>query len=51
MVVENRNGDLHIRENNRENGRFVVGSVRKEYRITIEAPRQVVLDIEGDDDK
>lgn len=51
MVVENRNGDLHIRENNDENGRFVVGNVRKEYRITIEAPRQAALDIRGDDDK
>lgn len=50
MVVEDRNGELHIRENNRENGRFVLGNVRKEYRITIEAPRAASLDISGDDD-
>lgn len=50
MVVENRNGDLHIREADRENERFIVGSVKEEYRINIEAPRDVALDIDGDDD-
>lgn len=50
MKVDNRNGDLYIREADRNNGRFVVGNVQEEYRINIEAPRDVALDINGDDD-
>lgn len=50
MEVENRGSDLYIRENDTDEFRIIFGSVREEYRITIEAPRNVGLDLEGDDD-
>lgn len=50
MEVENRGGDLHIQESNEKSRRLIVGSVREDYRITIEAPRDVALDLSGDDD-
>jgi hypothetical protein len=50
IEVENRGGDLHIREQNDESHRVVVGSIREDYRITIEAPREVALNLRGDDD-
>ncbi len=50
IEVENRGGDLHIQESNEESRRLIVGSVREDYRITIKAPRDVALDLSGDDD-
>lgn len=51
MIVEENNGNLNIYEKERENGtRFIVGSSREEYEITIEAPRGVSLNLEGDDE-
>lgn len=49
MEVENRGGDLYIREADTEGNRMLVGNIQEEYRITIEAPRDVALDIKGDD--
>lgn len=50
MNVENRGGDLYIRKADTDGGRFIIGNVREEYRIDIVAPRNVALDISGDDD-
>ncbi len=51
MIVEEENGNLNIFEKKRENGtKVIVGSSREEYSITIEAPRGVSLNLEGDDD-
>lgn len=50
VEIEQRNGDLYIMENSDEQQRVVVGSVKEEYKITIEAPRNIALDIKGDDD-
>lgn len=50
MEVENRGGDLHIRESGDERHRVIMGSIREDYQITIEAPRDVALDLQGDDD-
>lgn len=49
MEVEESGGDLHIREAERNEGRIMVGRVREKYQITIEAPRDVALNINGDD--
>ena len=51
MIVEERNGNLKIYEKEREFGNKVVfGSTDEDYRITIEAPRGVSLDLAGDDE-
>lgn len=51
MIVEENNGNLKIHEKERDFGNNVVfGSSREEYDITIEAPRGVSLDLEGDDE-
>ncbi|MGK7370724.1 MAG: DUF4097 family beta strand repeat-containing protein [Candidatus Halalkalibacterium sp. M3_1C_030] len=51
MIVEERNGNLNIYEKERDFGNKVVfGSTDEEYRITIEAPRGVSLDLSGDDE-
>jgi len=50
MEVEERGSDLYIRENSEESNRLIVGNVREEYRITLEVPQNVALDINGDDD-
>lgn len=50
VKIENRNGDLHIFEDNSGDQNMVVGSVREEYTINIDTPRNTPLDIEGDDD-
>lgn len=51
MIVEEDNGNLNIYEKERDNEtRFIVGSSREEYEITIEAPRGVSLNLEGDDE-
>ncbi len=51
MIVEERGGNLRIREKPREfQSRGVFGSMREEYTILIEAPRNVSLRIEGDDE-
>lgn len=49
MEVEHKNGNLHILEAESEQNRILVGNVQEEYRITIEAPRDVALNIKGDD--
>lgn len=48
--VENRGGDLYIREDDSDQINVVMGSIDIDYRITIEAPRNIALDIDGDDD-
>lgn len=50
IIAENRNGDLYIREDKEENRRLIFGNVEEEYRIDIEVPMDVALDIKGDDD-
>lgn len=52
MVAEERGGDLVLRERIRGEGDFNIslGSVEETYRITIEAPRSVSLELNGDDD-
>lgn len=49
VEVEARNGDLHIRERSR-GSISMVGYTREDYRIEIEVPYDVSLDINGDDD-
>lgn len=49
MNVETRNGNLYIKEAERDGGRLLFGSVQEEYRITIEMPKSAALDIKGDD--
>ena len=52
MVVEERNGNLMIREAERDFGsRTMIGFSSEEYTIEIETPRNVNLDIEGDDEE
>jgi len=50
MDVEQRDGNLYIRENDRDEQRMILGSIEEEYRITIEVPRNAALDLQGDDD-
>ena len=50
MNVEEKDGDLYIREAKSSNNVVMFGSIEEDYRITIEAPRSVSLNIEGDDD-
>ena len=50
MDVENRGGDLHIKEADRNGARVLFGNVDEEYRIRLEVPRSVALNIQGDDD-
>lgn len=50
MEVETRNGNLHLREADRDEGRLLLGNVQTEYRITLEVPKSLALDILGDDD-
>jgi len=49
VTVESRNGNLYISDKERGN-RGMVGYVREEYVIKIEAPHSVALSIRGDDD-
>lgn len=50
MIVEERGSELRIYEKERDFGRVSFGSVREDYEIRIEAPRNVNLDLEGDDE-
>jgi len=50
MLVEARNGNVYIREADIDRSRVLFGNVKEEYRITIEVPKTVALDIKGDDD-
>lgn len=50
MDVKNRGGDLYIQEKKNENSKVLLGSIREDYEITIEAPQDVALNISGDDD-
>ncbi len=49
--IAQKDGDLYITENSNEQQRVVVGSVKEEYQITIQAPRNIALNIKGDDDE
>lgn len=52
MVVEERNGNLNIHEKERDFGSSgIIGMSNEEYTILIETPRDVNLDIEGDDEE
>ncbi|NGP88684.1 DUF4097 family beta strand repeat-containing protein [Fodinibius halophilus] len=50
IEVEERGGDLYIQEKNSEEFRLLFGSVEEEYRITLEVPSDISLDLQGDDD-
>ena len=51
LIVEEQNGNLNIYEKPRDfEGRTIIGVTEEEYAIRIEAPRNVNLDIDGDDD-
>lgn len=51
MIVEERSGNLEIREKPREFGnRGVIGYQSEEYTILIEVPKGVSLNINGDDE-
>ena len=49
MDITQRNGDLYIKEADRNESGLMIGNIEEEYRITIEMPRNVSLDINGDD--
>lgn len=48
--VKERNGDLYIEDFEESSTVMIMGYVREEYNITIEAPQGVNLKIKGDDD-
>jgi hypothetical protein len=50
MEVEERNGNLEIRERSSGSHVSFVGYMSETYKIDIEAPRGVNLDLDGDDD-
>jgi DUF4097 and DUF4098 domain-containing protein YvlB len=50
VQITPRNGNLYIKDEQLQVHVGVVGYVREEYEITIEAPNGVSLDIDGDDD-
>lgn len=51
MIVEEEGGNLRIYEKERDFGnRVVFGSSREEYEITLEVPRGVSLELDGDDE-
>lgn len=52
MVVNERDGDLEIREKSEDSRNFSInlGKIEEDYTIRIEAPRDVNLAIGGDDD-
>ena len=50
VQVKPRNGNLYIQDIQQQVSVGVVGYIREEYEITIEAPNSVNLDINGDDD-
>lgn len=49
MDVETRAGNLYVKEANSGGNRLLFGNVEEEYRITLEVPKTVALDIKGDD--
>lgn len=52
MIVEEQNGNLRIREKERDFGNTaMIGYSREEYTIEIETPRDVNLQLEGDDEE
>lgn len=51
MIVEEQGGDLSIRENEREFSTGMIGYSNEEYTIEIQAPRDVNLALEGDDEE
>lgn len=51
MIVEEENGNLNIYEKPRNFEGGIIGMSSEEYTIRIEAPRNVSLNIRGDDDE
>ena len=50
IEVEERDGDLLVKENNRSSYTGVIGYIREEYEVVIEVPHSVNLELKGDDD-
>jgi len=48
--VKPRNGNLYIKDIQQQVNIGVIGYMREEYEITIEAPNTISLEIDGDDD-
>ena len=48
--VKPRNGNLYIKDIQQQVSIGVIGYMREEYEITIEAPNSISLEIDGDDD-
>ena len=49
MNVKQRDGNLYIKEAERDNNSFRIGNIDREYRITVRIPRGVSIDVKGDD--
>lgn len=49
MNVESRGGDLYIDEADRNGARLLFGSIERDYRINLQVPKSIALDITGDD--
>jgi hypothetical protein len=48
MNITQRDGDIYIEEAERNNS-FRIGNIEREYRIAIQIPSRVSIDIKGDD--
>jgi hypothetical protein len=48
MNITQRDGDIYIEEAEQNNS-FRIGNIEREYRITIQIPRRIPIDIKGDD--
>jgi hypothetical protein len=48
MNITQRDGDIYIEEAERNNS-FRIGNIEREYRIAIQIPRRIPIDIKGDD--
>lgn len=49
MNITQRDGDIYIEEAGGNSNSFRIGNIEREYRITINIPRTVPIDIKGDD--
>ncbi len=50
IEVEERNGDLYIRERNNSSVNISIGYYSEEYEVILKVPQTVSLNLEGDDD-
>ena len=50
FAISERNGNLYLEERSESRINFTVGYMSEDYTIDIEVPRQVSLDLEGEDD-